>query len=370
MDKLNVLIADDERIVREGLKQYIDWEEYNMQVVATAENGEIALSIINDQKIDLLITDISMPLIDGMDIINELKDDDDAPLVILISGYSDFKYAQTALRSAIVEDYILKPVDFDIMDSVLVKVSNKITSSQANVQFPVLDQYEWKEFTRTSATTIMKSQKEIVAKVERGDVDEAIEEFACVINRCKSKNRSSNYMRRYSIELALSICELTLDKVESVTLLANDPVKKITELNTEAEVFDYLRNIMIKADQELRRMDGESTSILIQSVLKYLNENYSNSSLSLNMIAENHNVTPSYLSNKFKEEVCINFIKYLNGIRIRRAKELLADISLKVYMVSNDVGYEDVRYFSRIFRKCTGYTPTEYQKKITYSSME
>ncbi|SHJ77329.1 two-component system, response regulator YesN [Dethiosulfatibacter aminovorans DSM 17477] len=370
MDKLKVLIADDEKIVREGLRQYIDWDEYNMQVVATAENGEIALSIINEQKIDLLITDISMPLVDGMDIINELKDKDDAPIVILISGYSDFKYAQTALRSAIVEDYILKPIDFDIMDSVLVKVSNKITSSQVNVQFPVLDQDEWKEFTRTSAMTIMKSQKSIVAKVERGAVDEAIEEFAGVMDRCKIKDRSSNYMRRYSIELALSICELTLDKVESAVLFANDPVRQITELSTEDEVFDYVRNIMIKADQELRKMDSESTSILIQSVLKFLNENYSNSSLSLNMIAENHNVTPSYLSNKFKEEVCINFIKYLNGIRIKKAKELLADISLKVYMVSSDVGYDDVRYFSRIFRKYTGYTPTEYQKKITYSSIE
>lgn len=369
MDKIKVLIADDEKIVREGLRQYIDWEEYSMQVVAIAENGEIALSIINEQKIDLLITDISMPLIDGMDIINEFKDKDDAPLVVLISGYSDFKYAQAALRSPIVEDYIVKPIDFDILDSVLVKVSNKIKSSQVNVQFPILDQDEWKEFTRTSATTIMKSQKEIVAKVERGDVDEAIKEFACVMDRCKTKKRSSNYIRRYSIELALNICELTLDKVESVTLLANDPVKKITELSTEDEVFEYLRNIMIKADQELRRMNSESTSILIQSVLQYLNENYSNSSLSLNMIAEIHNITPSYLSNKFKEEVCINFIKYLNGIRVRKAKELLADISLKVYMVSDDVGYEDVRYFSRIFRKYTGYTPTEYQKKITYSSM-
>jgi two-component system response regulator YesN len=370
MDKLNVLIADDEKIVRDGLKHYIDWDEYNMQVVATAENGEIALTIIEDQTIDLLITDISMPLIDGMGIINELKDKENVPLVVLISGYSDFKYAQTALRSDIVEDYILKPIDFDKMDSVLVKVSNKITSSQANVQFPVLEQEEWKEFTRTDATNLMRSQKIIVAKLENGHLDEALEEFDRMLDNFKSKDRSSKFMSRYCIELAMSIRELTLDKVESVTLLANDPVKQIMELNTVIEVIEYIRNIMMKANDELRRIDGESKSVLIHSVLNYLNENYSNSSLSLNMIAENHNVTSSYLSNKFKEEVCINFIKYLNGIRVRKAKELLEDISTKVYMVSSSVGYEDVRYFSRIFRKHTGYTPTEYQKKITYTKMD
>lgn len=370
MDKLNVLIADDEKRVREGLKQYIDWDEYNMQVVATAENGEIALAIINEQVIDILITDISMPLIDGMALINELKDKDDAPLVVLISGYSDFKYAQTALRSDIVQDYILKPIDFDKMDSVLVKACNKITSSQASIQFPVLDQDEWREFTRTGATNLMKSQKIIVAKLENGHLDEAIEEFECMMDSFKSKDRSSRFMSRYCIELSLSISELILDKVESVKLLANDPVKPIMELNTEVEVIEYLRQIMTKADKELQRIDGESKSVLIHSVLKYLNENYSNSSLSLNMISENHNVTPSYLSNKFKEEVCINFIKYLNNIRVRKAKELLEDISIKVYMVSSLVGYEDVRYFSRIFRKHTGYTPTEYQKKITYTKID
>lgn len=365
MGMINVLIADDEKIVREGLVQYVDWNEYNMKVVATAENGEIALDIIKNQKIDLLITDIYMPEMDGMKLIKQLETMDDPPLVIIISGFSDFKFAQDAIRSVIAQDYILKPLDFDQMDVVLIKVSNKITSVQSNVQFPILDEQEWKEFTRTSATTIMNSQKDIVAKVEMGKVDEAIEAFEKVLFIWKSKNRSCNFISRYCIELALSICELTLDKVESVVLLGDDPVRQITKLSCECDMFDYIKDVIIKADGAMRRVDKEQTSALVQSVLNYINNNYSDSSLSLNEIAENHNTTPSYLSIKFKEEVGTNFIKYLNGMRVKKAKELLKDISLKVYMVSTHVGYEDVRYFSRIFRKNTGYTPTEYQKKIT-----
>ena len=364
--KINVLIVDDEKIVREGLLKYVEWDAYHMQVVATAENGEMALDIINQQEVDLVITDIYMPQVDGITLIKTLEQKKNPPLVVLISGYSDFNYAQTALRSNIVEDYILKPLDFDRMDIVLSKVNQMIKSSSTSVQFPTLDDEEWKVFTSTSASAILKSHTKVITKLKEGNLEEAITTFEASIESCKSKNRSNNFMARFCIELAINICELALEDIDSLGLNKNDPVKEITKLSSEEEVMEYVRNLIIKAYNARSNMANENISPLIKAVLKYINENYNNCELSLNMISDEFNASKSYLSNKFKEEVGTNFIKYLNGLRIKKAKELLKNISLKIYMVSEKVGYEDVRYFSRIFRKYTGYTPTEYQKKETH----
>ncbi len=363
--KVNVLIADDEKIVREGLARYVDWDAYNMNVIGTAENGRIALEMIDKERVDLLITDIHMPEIDGMALIAHLERRENAPLVILISGFSDFSYAQRAVRSSIVEDYILKPLDFDRIDIILNKMRDKISREYSSVRFPVLDESEWKAYTGTHASAILNSQNEIIDKLETGDVDEALELFERAIEVCKTKNQSYNFISRYCIDLSLNICEFALDNVGSVALLGNDPVGEISRFSRDVEVYEYVRNLMLKADKVMRKIEDTNISAVVQSVLNNINNNYSDFSLTLNSIADEVRVSASYLSNKFKEEVGINFIKYLNGLRIKKAKELLHDITLKVFMVSDRVGYEDVRYFSRIFRKYTGYTPTEYQKKVT-----
>ena len=380
MKTVNVLIADDEKIVREGLARYVDWDAYNMNVIGTAENGRIALEMIDKERVDLLITDIHMPEIDGMALIAHLERRENAPLVILISGFSDFSYAQRGIPLAtevaqIIRDRImpwdayallgLKPLDFDRIDIILNKMRDKISREYSSVRFPVLDESEWKAYTGTHASAILNSQNEIIDKLETGDVDEALELFERAIEVCKTKNQSYNFISRYCIDLSLNICEFALDNVGSVALLGNDPVGEISRFSRDVEVYEYVRNLMLKADKVMRKIEDTNISAVVQSVLNNINNNYSDFSLTLNSIADDARVSASYLSNRFKEEVGINFIKYLNGLRIKKAKELLHDITLKVFMVSDRVGYEDVRYFSRIFRKYTGYTPTEYQKKVT-----
>ena len=361
-----ILIVDDEKIVREGLLKYVEWDEYSMEVAATAENGEMALDAVNEQKIDLVITDIYMPKIDGMKLIKKLEIMEKPPLVVLISGYSDFNYAQTALRSSIVLDYILKPLDFDQMDMVLSKVSQKIMSTNTSVQFPTLDEDEWKVYTSTNASAILKSHTVVISKLKDGNLEDAISEFEKSIQKCKVKGRSKNFITRFCIELALNICELALEDIENLGLNKNDPVREITKLKSEEEIVGYVKCIISKAHSTMKKIEDANISPLIQAALKYIKENYFNCELSLNSISDEFNVSAAYISNKFKEEVGTNFVKYLNGLRVKNAKELLKDLSLKVYMVSEKVGYEDVRYFSRIFRKYTGYTPTEYQKKETH----
>ncbi|MFD2657414.1 response regulator transcription factor [Gracilibacillus thailandensis] len=121
-----VYLVDDDVFVRKGIKTLIDWESYGFTVCGEAGNGEDALAEIKELQPDLVLTDIRMPVLDGLDLIKHAKEMlFQSPYFIVISGYNDFKYAQRALRYG-VKDFILKPVDQDEIHQTLKKIANSI----------------------------------------------------------------------------------------------------------------------------------------------------------------------------------------------------------------------------------------------------
>lgn len=122
-----VLLVDDEMFVRKGLTQLIDWNALGYAVTEEAENGEEALEIIDRTKPDLVVTDIRMPVLDGLGLIASVREKiKEVPEFIIISGYHDFKYAQQAIRYG-VHDYVLKPVDEDELIATLKKLSGRLS---------------------------------------------------------------------------------------------------------------------------------------------------------------------------------------------------------------------------------------------------
>lgn len=118
-----VLLVDDEVYVRKGLLEIIPWEALKFSVVGEANNGAEALEMIEQLEPDLVITDIRMPTLDGLDLIRSVYAQARLPLIfIIISGFHDFNYAQQALRYG-VHDYILKPIDEEEMTAALRKLS-------------------------------------------------------------------------------------------------------------------------------------------------------------------------------------------------------------------------------------------------------
>lgn len=103
-----VLIADDEEIIRRGIAYFLK-KDPEIQVVAQAEDGEMALDQAMEYRPDLLFVDINMPFLNGLDFIEKLKAVQPDALIIVITGYDDFKYAQKALRLGVF-DYLLKPI--------------------------------------------------------------------------------------------------------------------------------------------------------------------------------------------------------------------------------------------------------------------
>ncbi|WP_347835686.1 response regulator [Gracilibacillus sp. JCM 18860] len=124
MTKWKVLIADDEFIIRDGIRTAVDWAKFDMEVVGEAEDGEEAVEIALADRIDILLIDLNMPILNGIEAMKKIKAEIDCRMIV-ISGYDDFQYAQEAIRLQ-VEDYILKPVNPDNLIHILQGVKNDL----------------------------------------------------------------------------------------------------------------------------------------------------------------------------------------------------------------------------------------------------
>jgi two-component system response regulator YesN len=126
---LKVLIIDDEYLVRIGLRTTIDWKEYGMTVVGEAENGQQGIELAIRYAPDIILTDISMPILNGIEMMRQLRELRMSAKIIVLSGYSDFSYAKSAIEQG-VSGYILKPIENEQLIEALLRVSQAIQQDQ------------------------------------------------------------------------------------------------------------------------------------------------------------------------------------------------------------------------------------------------
>lgn len=130
------MIVEDEPLIREGLKQYFDWKMLGVHTIIEAENGQQGVDLALVEQPHLVITDIRMPVMDGLEMIGQLR-----PLLpytrfIILSGYNEFEYAKKAIHYGGVHDYLLKPLQYDDSLAVIVDVLDKIQSMQQEGTIP------------------------------------------------------------------------------------------------------------------------------------------------------------------------------------------------------------------------------------------
>ena len=135
-----VLIVDDEPIVREGLEFIIDWQDFGFTIVDKAENGRMGLEKINALDPDLVITDVRMPGIDGIEMIRKVRKEGIKTRFIILSGYSDFTYAKDAL-SLNVLSYLLKPIEEAELIEELLKIKEDLKEKEA-LEISLMDYHQ------------------------------------------------------------------------------------------------------------------------------------------------------------------------------------------------------------------------------------
>ena len=151
----------------------------------------------------------------------------------------------------------------------------------------------------------------------------------------------------------------TIYRFGSRTTYLNDVMTSPTMDALKTWYLDKIRT----AAENINKGSVDHTHHLIKKALEYIEENYSKD-ISLDDISKELNLSTYYFSKLFKEEKGENFVEYLTERRVEKAKELMKDPSRSIKEISSECGYSDPNYFSRIFKKNTGMTPTEYKDKV------
>ena len=161
------MLVDDESLIIEGLKNIIDWEKLNITVLETAENGKEALKKFRQNPVDIVITDINMPLINGIDLLTQIKEIDDNVKFIILSGYEEFKFAKAAISIG-VEAYILKPIDEEELTKSLIEIVNKLDEAKSSKKINLKKDTIFKGILNNTATKqdLIDSKEKMKIKLE------------------------------------------------------------------------------------------------------------------------------------------------------------------------------------------------------------
>ena len=423
-----VLLVDDEYMITEGLKVLIPFEKWNMEVVATANDAETALAYIKDNPVDLVITDVNMPGMNGLQMIEQMKNSLPNAAFIILSGYQEFEYVKTALNLQ-VADYLVKPVDKVELAAILEKLEKEFDRSSNN-QLELIFKEETSE---DEIATYLKSFDSVwlgAAAQEKGlasapysilgqtgylflssQKEEALylEEFTApykqglqafklnlekilfygTVSLQETNPLFSYYEPMYRVIIQGNIGQILdeLDLLKDI-VLQNTPevsitkqlfiqfimdvyhlfqhlkpddmttiIKKIESTNTFADLLDYMKDQLSDLFAQYRMNEN------VANVLEGIGRDYQKD-LSLKDISKELYINPVYLGQLIKRETNSTFAELLNKQRIKAAQQLLLAKNDSIEDVCYAVGYSNVGYFYKVFRKLCGKSPKAYRKQV------
>ena len=359
----NILLVDDEVLIRRGLKAIIHRNSSNFRVVCEAANGNEAIGLINKYKPDVVISDIKMPEKDGLELARDICEKYPHIITIILSGYDDFNYAKQAIKFK-VYDYLLKPVETEELVGLLDKLYSEMETR--------LHDKKSKEFLnmhitgKISLLFAMVKQKDLILNIEtmnRQMVGKVIDDiFEYMID----DKMDIFHVKQISLELlniVLNDLASVSDNVREEFISDMCTQKNIENINSVEGIKIWFKQSVNAIIDYLKNRNSASQVKVIDKIKKYIKENYEKD-ISLNLLAEKFYLNPCYLSDLFKSETGQNFLEYLTSVRIEKSIELLKDSRLKIYNISKMVGYDSTNHYNRIFKKIIGITPGEYRKKM------
>ena len=372
---IKVFLVEDETIIRQGIKNNIDWRSNGFELVGEAGDGEYAYPMILKSQPDILLTDVKMPFMDGLELSRLVKKALPRTKIIVISGYNEFDYAKEAIKIGI-SDYLLKPVTSASLMDALKKVSDQIFEEQENSR--LLERYfinyeKYMAFPDKSDYSCV-DRKLIRNFLKTGNIEECgifIDEYFEAVGE---GNYMSLLLRQY-MTMDIFYCVLEFIKSLNAQELNTKPeltdLKRVTKAIEKADTtMEYLKELFTFALTVRDKNSGDRYGLLIREAQEYIAENYGNSDFSLNMIAGYIGVSPSYFSSIFKQGTGQSFIEYLTKVRIDRACELLRCTTLRTSEIGEQVGYNDPHYFSTAFKKIMGQSPKEFKTRVNQENAE
>jgi len=376
----NLLLVDDEKPIREKLINNTDWKGNNYQVFAAADGAE-ALEIIKNRGIDILVTDIQMPKLSGMNLIEKARENSSLLKVIVISGFAEFEYAQKSIRYG-VNDYLLKPFRSEKLLEVVNKARDELIKEKNNEQRLASLRAEMSSYINENKLnssynwliddqffqhqSLIMDRIDLNAVLKRGSRDDILKTVNKIIDELESVdlNREKLYVVLNNLILESFKIIKDLDyRVEDLLEIINK--EKIEKINSEnlKEIEIILKEFLLRLHDLISFNPDDKNQQIINEMKEYIAANYQDG-ITLSEMARKFNLSSGHLSNLFHEETGESFSDYLNMIRLNKAKELLKTTDDKIYQIADQLGFNDAYYFSSWFKKLVGASPTTYRDNI------
>ena len=397
-----VLIADDEPKVRRGLRATIEQSESDMIVVAEAEDGQSALRAVKEARPDILLVDIRMPFLDGLQLIEQINSLTRDCVIVVVTGHDEFEYAKRALQLRVF-DFILKPISQDQLTDVLKRARLELEALRKQNRYVAWARDQLERNLPAIREEFM--QKWVTGRLSQSEIDDQLDFLGIdfgqspgmVVVRIMERGVGTAVARQHDRHLAsLVIRNILTDTLQEFhpTYVFQDDYDDLVALTSssggEAWV-DALPRIRSKAaDSKIAEIilaqaavsggmsalpetydllvaelsDQGATSSTVLKINSFLEENYGRHSLTLEETAGAMKLSPGYLSRVLKQQTGLSFVDYLTRLRATKAAQLMLDPSVKIYEVAESVGFASQHYFSRAFKRVLGLAPVDYRKGV------
>ncbi|ASR47392.1 response regulator [Paenibacillus kribbensis] len=390
----NLLVVDDESIVRMGLRYMLDWEDLGICWKAEAADGKEALRILEEENIHFVMTDIRMPGMDGIELAQKIRHRNPEIQIIFLSSYDTFSYVREALRLG-AADYLHKPtMDEDEIADTMQKVISrfKLPSNEP----PQRTEEERNEFCLSllDPFTFPAEPMKLLPELADESYKEGYE-LAIIRKRCDAvqENEDSEQLRFLSILHLMS--KLVAKDWGGLVFHRNfremiwiAPVRSLTGDGDMPSYLNGLRQKVLEllnvrlifacgssACRDISSLPGaymsallrfprneQSDSFIVRRAKEYVDRHLLDD-VTLAKVGESIHVSPGYLSRIFLKEIGENFSDYIIRNKMEIAQKMLRETSRKVYEIAADLGYSNPYYFSKLFKDRTGLTPLEYRNQ-------
>lgn len=363
---IKVMIVDDDKLVRKGLISAMPWHDFDMEVVGEASNGEKALEFIAANAIDLLLTDLAMPVMSGIELLKIVRKQYPSIYTVVLTFHQDFEYIQEALRLGAI-DYIAKvQLEKERFEEVLERIYKRIMEEQKHAPNPHDIFYDNESSHGLGSAALEEDNHQLeAAQKDLNLVKEqwSGHEWVYQDNLFTAHIHDLKQLRLPQTKL-IGLLYALIDKWN---LLFHPVDLAKIQLPDSFESWLQVEEWLMATREMIRKaIDKPSFSQeVVECVMKavYIANEEMKEQITASSIAKRVNMSRSYFSQCFKEIVGINFSEHLRHKRIEKAKEYLLYTNKTILWIAENVGYMDEKYFSRTFREQTGLLPSEYRLK-------
>ena len=337
-----ILIADDKEVFRRKLKRlsYFEKASDRFSIVGEAGNGLECLVMLKEDKYDIVITDIRMPIMDGLELLKEAKDNNLCPCVVLLSEYADFEYARKGIVNGAF-DYIVKPVTDEKIEEVL------------NRAYDFLENKEPEEKIKVNELVDMILDRS-------SDFDAKLLNFAR--EKLKADQSPKNLWDNCS-KILEDTSKMLVGEEKILEEYLKYQRKGFPSSMSSKDVVIYFILHMDELRKTYDLLSFKDKHQLIQKACEYV-LGHPDEKINQQEIAELLYTNSSYFSQLFKKEMGIGFNNFVSASKMEYAKRILSEKDVKVAEVATMTGFTDVEYFSKVFRVYTGNTPISFRNGI------